>query len=140
MLWELLKMTVILTPFNRRLMRGKIRRWWFVYFRRNYVETVLLPRRREGCQRTGACCEIGFGCPAFDAKGRLCKIHPYKPLVCKLYPLTEEDLKERDLIYPAKKCGYSFSTVASDSLSLSSKGSLRSAPDGAPTAGADSGS
>lgn len=117
MAWELFKMTAIPTPINRRLMRGKIRRWWLVYFRRDYVETVLLPRRKEGCQRTGACCEMGFGCPAFDAERRICQIHPHKPLVCKLYPLTEEDLKERDLIYPGKKCGYSFSD---DSASLSS--------------------
>lgn len=123
-LWELLKMTAIPTRLNRRLMRGKIRRWWFINFRRKYVEDVLLPKRGNGCQMTGACCELGFGCPAFDAKRRLCKIHPYKPLVCKLFPLTEEDIVDRNLVYPTKRCGYSFSEP--DSVSLSSRTSLSS--------------
>ncbi|MEK7791169.1 MAG: YkgJ family cysteine cluster protein [Deltaproteobacteria bacterium] len=122
--WELLKMIAIPTRLNRRLMRGKIRRWWLICFRRKYVEDVLLPKRKAGCQMTGACCELGFGCPAFDAKNRLCKIHPYKPLVCKLFPLTEEDIVDRNLVYPVKRCGYSFTEP--DSVSLSSRISLSS--------------
>ena len=93
------------------MLRGKMRRFWLVYFRRRYVEEVLLPLRKSDCKRTGACCQLGFGCPAFDAKTKLCKIHPFKPLTCKLFPITEEDLRDRDFIYPKQSCGYSFATI-----------------------------
>ena len=101
-------MAVIPTALNRRMLRGKLRRFWLVYFRRRYVEEVLLPKRKSTCARTGACCQLGFGCPAYDAKNKLCTIHPNKPLACKLFPITEEDLKDRDFVDGSTKCGYSF--------------------------------
>lgn len=106
--WSLFKLALRPTPTHRQILRGKMRRFWLVYFRRRYVEEVLLPKRKAGCHRTGACCQLGLGCPAYDNTNRLCKIHPHKPLVCKLFPITNEDLKDRDLIYPRKSCGYYF--------------------------------
>lgn len=106
--WNLFKMAVIPTALNRRMLRGKLRRFWLVHFRRRTVEGVLLPRRKSTCARTGACCQFGFGCPAYDAPHQVCTIHPYKPLVCKLFPITGEDLKDRDFVDRNTKCGYSF--------------------------------
>lgn len=153
-MWLLLKMAIptrgtVPTAVRRQILRGKLRRFWLVYFRPRYVREVLLPRRKSLCHRTGACCQMGFGCPAFDAKNKLCKIHPHKPLTCKLFPLTQEDLKDRDIVYPNQGCGYYFDSgisfinhragsgesfgtspsVSSDSSSDSSGDSSDSSPD-----------
>lgn len=134
-LWNLILIALQPTPIHRRMLQGKFRRFWLVHFRRRYVEEVLLPRRTNTCQRTGACCQLGFGCPAFDKKNSLCKIHPYKPLSCKLYPITPEDLEERNLIYPNKSCGYSF--ISEGSLAIS-EGSLSSSAGGSKEGSGDS--
>ena len=115
--WNLLKMVFYPTALHRVMLRGKIRRFWLAYFRRRYVEEVLLPRRKSTCRHVGACCELGFGCPAFDAQNRLCKIHPHKPLNCKLFPITEADIRERNLLYPQKSCGYSFVPASAEIFS-----------------------
>ncbi|MBI3017768.1 MAG: hypothetical protein HYY62_07235, partial [Deltaproteobacteria bacterium] len=36
--WNLFKMAILPTALNRRMLRGKLRRFWLVYFRRRYVE------------------------------------------------------------------------------------------------------
>jgi len=88
--------------------RGKIRRFCLVHFRPGYVEASIA--RREGnCNRTGACCNLLFTCPAFASSPLpTCRINARKPRVCKMFPIDERDLRDRDIISPDHPCGFSF--------------------------------
>jgi len=89
---------------------GKLRRLWLVAFSRKTIETKL-ERRRGACSRCGACCKLLFQCPAYDESdgNPKCLIYNDRPGVCGLFPLDEQDLRERDLVMPDKKCGFFFS-------------------------------
>lgn len=69
-----------------------------------------LARRVGHCNRTGACCRLMFTCPLLDrvADPVRCTIHEIKPKVCRLFPIDERDLRDRDLVSPDAPCGFSF--------------------------------
>ena len=87
---------------------GKARRFYLVHFRPGYVRKSI--ERREGdCARTGACCNLLFTCPVYAAKPLpTCRINSYKPKVCRMFPIDERDLRDRDIISPDVPCGFSF--------------------------------
>jgi hypothetical protein len=88
---------------------GKVRRFYLAHFRPGYVRESLA-RRRGHCDRTGACCRLMFTCPLLDARPEpvRCTIHSIKPRVCRLFPIDERDLRDRDIVSPALPCGFSF--------------------------------
>ena len=88
---------------------GKLRRLYLVYLRPGYVRRSLA-RRVGQCDRTGACCRLMFTCPLLDERTVpvLCSIHESKPAVCKIFPIDERDLHDRDLVMPGRRCGFSF--------------------------------
>ncbi|MFQ5877990.1 MAG: YkgJ family cysteine cluster protein [Acidobacteriota bacterium] len=88
---------------------GKIRRFYLAHFRLGYVRESLA-RRRGGCDRTGACCRLMFTCPLLDARERpvRCTIHEIKPRVCRVFPIDERDLRDRDIVSPDRPCGFWF--------------------------------
>jgi Putative zinc- or iron-chelating domain len=88
---------------------GKVRRLYLAHFRPGYVRESLA-RRVGQCNRTGACCRLMFTCPLLDVKTEpvQCSIHEIKPKVCKLFPIDERDLRDRDIVSPDKPCGFSF--------------------------------
>lgn len=92
-----------------RLGWGKVRRFCLVHFRPAYVRASLARRVGE-CHRTGACCRLMFTCPLLDARSRpvRCTIHEIKPKVCRIFPIDERDLRDRDLVMPDHPCGFSF--------------------------------
>lgn len=92
-----------------RMWWGKIRRAFLIGFRKGRVAEKL-DRRRGACSRCGACCKIVFRCPAYDdSNGEpRCLIYNDRPGVCGLFPLDEKDLRDRDVVMPAKKCGFYF--------------------------------
>lgn len=88
---------------------GKIRRFMRITFSRKRVAEDLARRRGE-CGRCGACCKIVFKCPAYDDStgvGR-CTIYNDRPGVCGLFPINEQDLRDRDIVMPGEKCGFYF--------------------------------
>ncbi len=88
--------------------RGKLRRLFLVYLRPGYVERSIA-RRRGDCNRTGACCNLLFRCPAFTTEPLpTCRINARKPRVCRKFPIDERDLRDRDIISPDHPCGFSF--------------------------------
>ncbi len=95
-----------------RLGWGRLRRMYLATFRPAYVRESL-GRRVGDCNRTGACCRLMFTCPILDVKSEpvRCRIHAHKPSVCKLFPIDERDLRDRDIIAPDSPCGYSFIPV-----------------------------
>ncbi len=88
---------------------GKVRRFYLAHFRPGYVRESLA-RRVGDCHRTGACCRLMFTCPLLDQKAApvRCSIHEIKPKVCRLFPIDERDLRDRDIVSPDKPCGFSF--------------------------------
>ncbi len=88
--------------------RGKLRRLYLVHFRPAYVQKSIARRRGE-CHRTGACCNLLYPCPAFTSQPLpTCRINARKPKVCRMFPIDERDLRDRDIISPDHACGYSF--------------------------------
>jgi len=51
-----------------------------------------------------------FTCPLLDRQATpvRCTIHEIKPRVCRLFPIDERDLRDRDIISPDVPCGFSF--------------------------------
>jgi hypothetical protein len=88
---------------------GKLRRFYLLHFRPDYVASSL--RRRVGqCHRTGACCELMFSCPALAWVERLpvCRMYRRRPRNCTVFPIDERDLRDRDIVDPWRPCGFSF--------------------------------
>jgi len=91
---------------------GKARRFYLVHFRPGYVQESIT-RRRGDCNRTGACCNLLFACPAFTSKPLpTCRINAHKPKVCRMFPIDERDLADRDIMSPDVPCGFSFAPVS----------------------------
>ncbi len=88
---------------------GKVRRFCLAHFRRGYVRQSLA-RRVGQCDRSGACCRLMFTCPLLDRRSNpvRCNVHEVKPRVCRLFPIDERDLRDRDIISPDVPCGFSF--------------------------------
>jgi Fe-S-cluster containining protein len=88
---------------------GKVRRFCLAHFRPGYVRESLA-RRVGQCDRTGACCHLMFTCPLLDRRTTpvRCTIHEIKPKVCRLFPIDERDLRDRNIISPDVPCGFSF--------------------------------
>ncbi|MFW6108759.1 MAG: hypothetical protein ACOC8D_02985 [bacterium] len=92
-----------------QLLRGKVRRFYLGVFRRRYVRQNHARRHGE-CARCGACCIMGFHCLTLrrNGHGTECAIHNHRPMNCRLFPIDERDLADRDLILPHVPCGYHF--------------------------------
>jgi len=94
---------------------SKIRRMFLVYITPGKANRYLTRRNGE-CRRCGSCCELMFYCPALiKEEGFIgCKIYDKRSRVCRTFPLDERDIKDRDLVNPARKCGYSFNNSHPD--------------------------
>jgi hypothetical protein len=91
------------------LIWGKLRRFYFLTFRRGYVEESL--KRRVGeCRRTGSCCKLAFACPWFSWLERLpvCRYYARRPRNCTIFPIDERDIRDRDIVSPYEPCGFAF--------------------------------
>ena len=92
-----------------RLLWGKVRR----FAHKLRVEEVRRKHslRRGECLRCGACCKLLFHCPSldFDEEGKaLCRKYDRRPFNCRVFPLDERCLRERDIVSPDTRCGYWF--------------------------------
>lgn len=92
-----------------KLLWGKARRLGLGLFRRRYVRAKARQRRGE-CLRCGACCALGHRCPFLRNTGAIteCRIHGCRPSNCRLFPIDERDLADRDAVAPERPCGFSF--------------------------------
>ena len=91
------------------LVWGKLRRFYLLTFRPNYVEESL--KRRVGkCRRTGSCCRLAFTCPWFAWLERLpiCRHYRRRPRNCTIFPIDERDIRDRDIVDPHEACGFTF--------------------------------
>lgn len=61
------------------------------------------------CKNCGASCTIMFDCPFWESQSRLCSVYQDRPTLCRLFPITPSDLRDRDLASRHVSCGFSFS-------------------------------
>jgi len=80
---------------------GKIRRFYLVKFRPNYVRKSL-EKRKGQCRRCGHCCSIAFRCPHLK-EGNECAIYEHRYEQCALFPIDWRDIK-----YLSDTCGHYF--------------------------------
>ena len=88
---------------------GKIRRAYLVHLRKDYV-TQQLSQRQGECQRCGACCRLMFNCWLISSHNgdAVCRRYLARSQVCHIFPIDERDIKDRNLVKPEIKCGFSF--------------------------------
>jgi len=89
---------------------GKLRRFYYHQCNTRYIKEN--HARREGeCVRCGACCNLAHPCRFLgfqDGGLTFCKIHKRRATNCRVFPIDERDLRDRDLLLPDVPCGYSF--------------------------------
>jgi hypothetical protein len=97
--------------FRRKavLIRGKLKRFYAGHFRKCHVARRLATREGS-CRRCGACCELLFRCAFATRENGLaaCRIYGIRPINCRIFPMSPQDLAERNLILPDRPCGYYF--------------------------------
>lgn len=98
----------VFTREGRLLIRGKVRRLLI-------CSVPPLARRlrahyglQGGCNSCGASCNLLFRCPHWDRDSRLCTVYESRPRVCRMFPITPADLRDRDLVLPQTVCGFHF--------------------------------
>ena len=98
---------------------GKVRRFYYGIFCQDYIERSHARRGGE-CIRCGACCKLMFRCPHLEEDGDVssCRKHEIKWKNCRVFPIDEADLADRDIISPEVKCGYYFLPTGAPAHSL----------------------
>ena len=90
---------------------GKVRRFWYGIFCRDYI--VRASERRSGeCRRCGASCKLMIYCPSLNecVDPNECVRHTTRPKNCRIFPVDEADLRDRDLVMPDQPCGFAFAS------------------------------
>jgi len=90
--------------FYRQLI-NKIRRFYLVHFRKEYVRKQLSLRQGQ-CQQCGRCCSLVYRCPLLTKDGLCITYGKWRPAVCKVFPIDQRDIDEIATL--GGKCGYSF--------------------------------
>ena len=97
----------LLNKNGRLLIWGKFRRIFLTsipglapYLKKKYQLT-------GGCVQCGASCRILFQCPQLDAKTGNCMVYEDRPDVCRTFPITPADLRDRDRVMHTP-CGFKF--------------------------------
>lgn len=60
------------------------------------------------CVQCGTSCKILFQCPAFDGDRGICTVYNDRPTVCRTFPITPADIRDRNLANSTTPCGFSF--------------------------------
>ncbi|MBI2295811.1 MAG: YkgJ family cysteine cluster protein [Betaproteobacteria bacterium] len=98
----------LLSARGRTLIWGKIRRFFLSLF----PPLARFLREKHGlvgaCSSCGASCNLLFQCPHWDDRSRLCSVYEDRPAVCRLFPITPSDIRDRDLVAHELGCGFSF--------------------------------
>lgn len=116
--WHVIERTApfILVCFSRRglvskdgrtLIWGKFRRVFISFFPRWAIALRKKHGIVGGCVSCGASCNLLFRCPHWDVQTRLCTVYEDRPNICKLFPITPADLRDRAIVLKDKPCGFS---------------------------------
>lgn len=86
-------------------LKGKLRRFYMVHFRKTYVQNQLALREGQ-CRQCGTCCNLLITCPMHLKNGHCLAYNICRPQSCKVFPIDQRDIQEARLNNGA--CGYSF--------------------------------
>ena len=91
---------------GRLLIWGKARRVFISFF----PSWAMALRKKHGftggCTSCGASCNLLFRCPHWNAQTHLCSVYEDRPNICKLFPITPADIRDRNLVLKDVPCGY----------------------------------
>ncbi len=59
-----------------------------------------------GCTSCGASCNLMFRCPHWDSNTRLCTVYEDRPKICKTFPMTPADIRDRNMVLKNVPCGF----------------------------------
>jgi hypothetical protein len=93
---------------NYRILRGKMRRVMRVYLSPNRHRLPTSSTAQGSCARCGTSCKLGWQCFFWDKKNGGCSIYAHRPLVCRVFPMDQRDIDERNLVNRREACGYRF--------------------------------
>lgn len=79
-----------------------------------------------GCAQCGTSCKLLFTCPALDLKTNNCMVYDKRPTVCRVYPITPQDIHDRDIVAAHLKCGYDFPSLNQRKSSYTTNNQLQS--------------
>lgn len=93
---------------GRLLIWGKIRRMFI-----GLIPPLARALQRKygiqgGCAQCGTSCKLLFTCPALDTKTSNCTAYDARPQVCRLFPITPADIRDRDIAQKKVGCGFTF--------------------------------
>lgn len=104
----------VLTSEGRILICGKFRRLLICSVPGLARRLRAHYRLQGGCNSCGASCNLLFRCPHWDTNSRLCTVYESRPPVCRLFPITPTDLRDRDLVLRHTVCGFQFGSDKKD--------------------------
>lgn len=84
---------------------GKLRRLFYVNFRKEYVRNQLA-LRNGACRQCGTCCSLLVTCPMLQKKGQCLAYGVCRPQTCKVFPIDQKDIREVRLYNGS--CGFHF--------------------------------
>jgi len=93
---------------GRTLIWGKIRRAFISLFPPLARSLQKQHGLTGGCRSCGASCQLLFQCPHWDDRSQLCSIYHDRPTICRLYPITPADIRDRDIVLKKRPCGFRF--------------------------------
>ncbi len=98
----------LLSPKGRTLIRGKFRRAFLSLF------PSVAKRLQEHyglsgeCQHCSTSCKLLFQCPHWDDASSRCSVYEDRPNICRTFPITPQDIADRNLVSPNTPCGFTF--------------------------------
>jgi len=93
---------------GRTLIRGKARRIAISFFPSYARHLQRKHGLTGGCTSCGASCNLLFRCPHWDSASHLCTVYEDRPNICKLFPITPADIKDRAIVLKDQPCGFEF--------------------------------
>lgn len=98
----------LLCSKGRTLILGKFRRGFLSIFP-SIAHALQKHYGLSGeCQHCSTSCKLLFQCPHWDDATSRCSVYEDRPNICRTFPITPQDIRDRDLVSPNKPCGFTF--------------------------------
>lgn len=101
----------LLSPDGRTLILGKFRRIFISLFPPLGRYLQKKHGLTGGCKGCGASCNLLFQCPHWDNATRLCSVYEDRPNICRLFPITPADIRDRNIGMKKVGCGFNFANA-----------------------------
>lgn len=93
---------------GRLLIWGKFRRAWLSLFPTYAKKLQQEYGLTGGCTHCASSCKLLFQCPHWDDQTSRCSVYEDRPDICRLFPITPADIRDRNLVSLNTECGFVF--------------------------------